>query len=140
MLKIKYYLFQKICTLIAVIGKQWTELEKQLFLWIRKSCIQISHEFAYETLYFLLQNLCRLHVFIIKSIAKHFWIEWIDRNYLFNFSYPELKMQHVLHGHPANCICIEFDPMGKYFATGSADALCSLWDVGELVCVRTFAR
>ncbi|CAG2189595.1 THOC3 [Mytilus edulis] len=55
-------------------------------------------------------------------------------------SYPELKMQHVLHGHPANCICIEFDPMGKYFATGSADALCSLWDVGELVCVRTFAR
>ena len=24
---------------------------------------------------------------------------------------------------------LKFDPMGKYFATGSADALVSLWDV-----------
>lgn len=30
--------------------------------------------------------------------------------------------------------------MGKYFATGSADALVSLWDVDELVCVRCFSR
>ncbi|KAJ8303591.1 hypothetical protein KUTeg_019987, partial [Tegillarca granosa] len=29
---------------------------------------------------------------------------------------------------------------GKYFATGSADALVSLWDTIELVCVRTFSR
>ncbi|XP_041368145.1 THO complex subunit 3-like isoform X2 [Gigantopelta aegis] len=55
-------------------------------------------------------------------------------------SYPELKMQHVLNAHPAACICIKFDPTGKYFATGSADALVSLWDSTELVCVRTFAR
>ena len=38
----------------------------------------------------------------------------------------------VLQAHPANCICIEFDPTGKYFAVGSADALVSLWDVNEL--------
>ncbi|PVD30873.1 hypothetical protein C0Q70_10148 [Pomacea canaliculata] len=55
-------------------------------------------------------------------------------------SYPELKLQHVLNAHPANCICIEFDPTGHYFATGSADALVSLWDLYDLVCVRTFAR
>ncbi|GAB6031574.1 THO complex subunit 3 [Chamberlinius hualienensis] len=55
-------------------------------------------------------------------------------------SYPELQLQHVLQAHPANCICIEFDPVGKYFATGSADALVSLWDVNELACVRTFSR
>jgi THO complex subunit 3 len=55
-------------------------------------------------------------------------------------SYPDLKQQYVLSAHPANCICIEFDPVGRYFATGSADALVSLWDVRELVCVRTLSR
>ncbi|XP_074642173.1 THO complex subunit 3-like [Tubulanus polymorphus] len=55
-------------------------------------------------------------------------------------NYPDLKLQYVLNAHPANCICIEFDPKGKYFATGSADALVSLWDMNELVCVRTLSR
>uniref|UniRef100_A0ABI7ZQ42 THO complex 3 n=1 Tax=Felis catus TaxID=9685 RepID=A0ABI7ZQ42_FELCA len=55
-------------------------------------------------------------------------------------SYPELKPVQSINAHPSNCICIKFDPMGKYFATGSADALVSLWDVDELVCVRCFSR
>jgi len=54
-------------------------------------------------------------------------------------TYPEMELVHVLQAHPANCICIEFDPTGKYFAVGSADALVSLWDVNELACVRTFS-
>ena len=58
----------------------------------------------------------------------------------FHCSYPELKTQHVLNAHPANCICIEFDPKGRYFATGSADALVSIWDLDEFVCVRTLSR
>ena len=28
----------------------------------------------------------------------------------------------------------------RYFATGGADAICCLWDVAELVCIRTFYR
>jgi len=28
----------------------------------------------------------------------------------------------------------------RHFATGSADAICSLWDVSELVCIQTFSR
>lgn len=55
-------------------------------------------------------------------------------------SYPELKLIQSINAHPSNCICIKFDPTGKYFATGSADALVSLWDVEELVCVRCFSR
>lgn len=55
-------------------------------------------------------------------------------------SYPDLELQHVLKAHPGTCICIEFDPTGKYFATGSADALVSLWDVDELACLRMFSR
>jgi len=55
-------------------------------------------------------------------------------------SYPDLKQVQSLNAHPANCICIKFDPKGKYFATGSADASVSLWDLDELCCVRCFSR
>ena len=55
-------------------------------------------------------------------------------------SYPELKSIQTLNAHPANCICIKFDPKGKYFATGSADALVSLWNLDELCCVRCFSK
>jgi len=55
--------------------------------------------------------------------------------------YPTLEHAIApLPGHTANCICIEFDPKGRYFATGSADTLTSLWNVNELICIRTFAR
>eukprot|EP00962_Isochrysis_galbana_P059606 scaffold33302_cov129-Isochrysis_galbana.AAC.2 len=46
----------------------------------------------------------------------------------------------TLVGHTANCYCIEFAPSGEYFAVGGADALVSLWDTNELVCVATFER
>jgi THO complex subunit 3 len=55
-------------------------------------------------------------------------------------SYPDLTHLHTIPAHPANCICIDFDPKGKYFVTGSADALVTLWDCKELVCIKTFSR
>uniref|UniRef100_A0A0A9Y7W3 THO complex subunit 3 n=1 Tax=Lygus hesperus TaxID=30085 RepID=A0A0A9Y7W3_LYGHE len=55
-------------------------------------------------------------------------------------SFPDLKLQYVAKAHPGTCICIEMDPTGKYFATGSADALVSLWDVRDIACVRVFTR
>uniref|UniRef100_K1R054 THO complex subunit 3 n=1 Tax=Magallana gigas TaxID=29159 RepID=K1R054_MAGGI len=55
-------------------------------------------------------------------------------------SYTDLKLQHTLNAFPANCICIEFDPKGKYYATGSADALINIWDVAELACIRSFSK
>ena len=60
--------------------------------------------------------------------------------FCFVFSYPDLKQLQSLQGHTANCICIKFDSTGKYFATGSADALVNLWDLSEMVVVRTFSR
>jgi len=55
-------------------------------------------------------------------------------------SYPDLNEVHTIEAHLANCICLEFDKSGKYFATGAADALASLWDVKTLSCLRTFSR
>ncbi|KAI4477852.1 hypothetical protein M0802_011167 [Mischocyttarus mexicanus] len=75
------------------------------------------------------------------------WNKDSDTFYLTNgqgcvhiLSYPELELLHVIKAHPGTCICIEFDPTGRYFATGSADALVSLWDADELCCLRTFSR
>ncbi|XP_014257168.1 THO complex subunit 3 [Cimex lectularius] len=55
-------------------------------------------------------------------------------------SFPELKSLHVTKAHAGTCISIEMDPKGRYFATGSADALVSLWDVKDIACVRVFTR
>lgn len=55
-------------------------------------------------------------------------------------SWPELKNQMKLNAHPATCICIEFDPTGRYFAVGSADANVSIWDAYEMACLRTISR
>lgn len=55
-------------------------------------------------------------------------------------SYPDLQPLTVLNAHPANCICIEFNSNGKYFAVGSADAMVSIWDAEHLACLRTISR
>jgi len=52
----------------------------------------------------------------------------------------ELKLLRTIYAHTANTFCIEFDAKNKYFAVGSADALGSLWDLEEMVCIRTFGR
>ncbi|KAJ3693299.1 hypothetical protein LUZ60_008779 [Juncus effusus] len=56
------------------------------------------------------------------------------------FDYPSLKLKHNLVAHTAGCYCIAVDPMGRYFAVGSADSLVSLWDVKEMLCIRTFTK
>ncbi len=54
--------------------------------------------------------------------------------------WPRLERARTLHAHTAPCFCIDFDPTGRHFAVGSADALASVWDLAELLCVRTCAR
>jgi len=54
--------------------------------------------------------------------------------------FPSFERVHSVQSHSAHCYCIEFDPKGRYLATGGADALVSLWDISEMVCVRTFPR
>ena len=45
-----------------------------------------------------------------------------------------------LTAHSSNCICLSYDPTGKYFAIGSNDVLVSLWDAKEYKPIRTFSE
>ncbi|KAJ3184433.1 hypothetical protein HDU85_001738 [Gaertneriomyces sp. JEL0708] len=54
--------------------------------------------------------------------------------------FPSFNHVLDLSAHTANIYCVEFDPKGRYFATGGADALICLWDIEELVCMRTFGK
>jgi len=54
--------------------------------------------------------------------------------------FPSLDRLHSIEAHTGHCYCVEFDPEGRYLATGGADAVVTLWDLSELVCVRTFDR
>jgi len=46
----------------------------------------------------------------------------------------------TLEAHSSNCICLKFDPNGKYFAVGSNDALASLWDANSMIPIRTYSE
>jgi THO complex subunit 3 len=56
------------------------------------------------------------------------------------YRFPELEMIYEVQAHTSNIYCIDFDPRGRYFALGGADALASVWDIENLSCVRTFGK
>ncbi|KAF7140682.1 hypothetical protein RHSIM_Rhsim06G0234500 [Rhododendron simsii] len=55
-------------------------------------------------------------------------------------AYPSLQSVDTLVAHTASCYCIAIDPLGRYFAVGSADSLVSLWDISQMLCTRTFTK
>ncbi|WMV40046.1 hypothetical protein MTR67_033431 [Solanum verrucosum] len=55
-------------------------------------------------------------------------------------AYPSLQAVNTLNAHTAGCYCIAIDPLGRYFAVGSADSLVSLWSIKEMLCLRTFTK
>eukprot|EP01111_Echinosteliopsis_oligospora_P018896 TRINITY_DN8901_c0_g1_i1.p1 TRINITY_DN8901_c0_g1~~TRINITY_DN8901_c0_g1_i1.p1 ORF type:complete len:356 (+),score=91.44 TRINITY_DN8901_c0_g1_i1:129-1070(+) len=59
---------------------------------------------------------------------------------IFQWKPNELTQVRVIHAHTATLICVEFDPLNRYFAVGSADSLVSLWDLKEMICLRTFGE
>ena len=55
-------------------------------------------------------------------------------------TWPDLNSPaRSLHSHTAACFCLGTDRGGGWLASGGADALVSLWDLGSLTCVRTLA-
>ena len=52
----------------------------------------------------------------------------------------KLKQEYTVRCHTAACYCIAFDPTGKLFSVGSADANVSLWTMDDVVCVGVVER
>jgi len=96
----------------------------------RKYKIVKSHKFQYEVNEMGWNNTGEIF-FLTTGLGTVEVMKWVPAT-------SELKPLRTIHAHTANTYCIEFDASNKYFAVGSADALVSLWDLDEMVCVRSF--
>lgn len=72
-------------------------------------------------------NLHGTHFFITTGLGTIRILDW-----------PTLNLVHTMNAHTGSVYCFEMDPRGRYIAAGSADAIVSLWDTEDFVCVRTF--
>eukprot|EP00741_Cyanophora_paradoxa_P020984 tig00021319_g20258.t1 len=45
-----------------------------------------------------------------------------------------------LQGHTGPVYCLDFSHDGRYLASGGADALVCIWDLTEVICLRTYGR
>lgn len=52
--------------------------------------------------------------------------------------YPSFEPALTLNAHTSSCYAITMSPSGEHMAAGGGDALVSLWDTQEWICVRTF--
>jgi len=51
-----------------------------------------------------------------------------------------IKCMKTLHAHTGTVYTIDVDPTGRYFATGGSDALVNIWDIQELICIRSLSN
>lgn len=51
--------------------------------------------------------------------------------------YPSFENALTLNAHTSACYAISMSPSGEFLAAGGGDALVSLWDTQEWICVRT---
>ncbi|GAB4821995.1 hypothetical protein N2152v2_009041 [Parachlorella kessleri] len=56
------------------------------------------------------------------------------------YRYPEMHRLRPLHGHTTAVFTIAVDKNSKYIATGGSDAVVSLWDAQDFVCLRTYIK
>jgi WD40 repeat protein len=54
--------------------------------------------------------------------------------------FPSLNLLHEIQAHTSNVYCLDFDPNGRYFALGGADALTTIWDCHDLMCIQSLAK
>ncbi|KAH6614848.1 hypothetical protein C7974DRAFT_320251 [Boeremia exigua] len=52
--------------------------------------------------------------------------------------YPSFTPALSLNAHTSSCYALSMSPSGEYLAAGGGDALVSLWDTQEWICVRMF--
>ncbi|KAJ4296375.1 hypothetical protein N0V90_006420 [Kalmusia sp. IMI 367209] len=57
--------------------------------------------------------------------------------YIKALRYPSFETALSLNAHTSSCYAVTMSPSGEYLAAGGGDALVSLWDTQEWICVRT---
>jgi len=57
-----------------------------------------------------------------------------------DFKRESVSILKSIPAHTGHCYCMDVDPNGRYIAVGSADAMVSVWDLEDLMCVQTFSR
>jgi len=94
----------------------------------RKYKIVKEHKFAYEV-----NEMCW------HRSGEHFLLT-TGNGSIEILSFPDFEDVSTVHAHGGQCFALDFDPRGRYLATGGADALVDIWDLSEMVCVRTIDR
>ncbi|RPA84223.1 WD40 repeat-like protein [Ascobolus immersus RN42] len=54
--------------------------------------------------------------------------------------WPTWEQVYTMDAHASACFCLALDPRGTILAVGGSDALISLWDTKEWLCVNTLTR
>lgn len=57
--------------------------------------------------------------------------------YIKALRYPSFETALSLNAHTSSCYAVSLSPSGEHLAAGGGDALVSLWDTQEWICVRT---
>lgn len=56
------------------------------------------------------------------------------------FSYPSLAQVDTVSAHVGSIYAIAGDKAGKHMAIGGEDGLVSIWDLEEMICLRTITE
>lgn len=73
---------------------------------------------------------------IIDWSGDHLYLTNGD-GYIKILRYPSFETALTLNAHTSSCYAVTMSPSGEYIAAGGGDALVSVWDTQEWICVRT---
>mmetsp|Transcript_8609 Transcript_8609/g.10881 ORF Transcript_8609/g.10881 Transcript_8609/m.10881 type:complete len:225 (+) Transcript_8609:3-677(+) len=99
----------------------------------RKYLIVLEKKFNYEVNE-LTFDLSGTFLFTASGIGG------IGKVEVFRLKNGALTYQSEMVGHTHHCYCVQLDKTGMYLASGGADSLVNLWDLQDLVCVKTFPQ
>nr|CAD2150908.1 unnamed protein product [Meloidogyne enterolobii] len=65
-----------------------------------------------------------------------------DQGKLEIFSLPALKRVRTIQAHPplSTCLSMDISPNERFLVIGASDASCSIWELNDLICIKTLTR
>jgi len=55
---------------------------------------------------------------------------------------PALKRVRTIQAHPplSTCLSMDISPNERFLVIGASDASCSIWELNDLICIKTLTR